>query len=97
MNPVELRRSLLRFVRLQMADEVPRDLQVARRLALGLRFLHLVLAEIDLTLGDSCADSVGAKGFRNGDELDGGRVASGPGSGVRDAIANVRQPGAELN
>ena len=36
-----------------------------------------------------------AEGFRDGDEADGGGVASGPAGGARDAFANAFQPGPE--
>ena len=74
---------------------MPDGLQIRRRRALDLRFLHLVLAEMDLTFRNSRAHGVGAEGFRNRDERDVGGVASGPGGGARDAIADVRQPGTE--
>ena len=59
------------------------------------RFLHFVLAEIDLTGGGGGADVLGGKGLRDGDEADGGGVAPGPAGRPRDASANVRQPGPE--
>ena len=38
---------------------------------------------------------VGGEGFRDGDEPDGGRIASDPAGRSRDAVADVGQPGAE--
>src|SRR5438874_5419931 len=74
---------------------MPHDLQIARIGALGLRFLYFVFAEIDLAGRRGGAHGVSAEGLRNRDKSDVGRIAAGPGSGARDAIANVRQPGAD--
>ena len=78
-----------------MPDEMPDDLQVTRFGTFGLRFLDFVFAEVNVTRGGGRADRVSRKCLRNGDQSDVGRVASGPGGGARDAIANVRQPGAK--
>src|SRR5205085_1868306 len=59
------------------------------------RFLHPVFSEIDLPAVGGGSDVVGAESLGDGDEPDGGRVAPRPASRVRDAIANVSQPGAE--
>src|SRR5471032_2560374 len=95
MDDVELSRSLFGFIRLQVSDQMPDDGQVARRGALELGFLDFVFSEVDLPLSRGCAHGVGVEGLGNGEKPDEGRVASGPGGGARDAIANVRQPGAE--
>ena len=56
---------------------------------LRLRFLDLVFAEVDLAGVGGGADVVGGEGLGDGDEADGGGVASGPAGGARDAIANA--------
>ena len=76
-----------------MSDEVPSERKVGQILTFLLSFLQLVLAEVDLSIGGDRANGVGRERFRDGDEADLRRVASGPGGGARDAIANVRQPG----
>ena len=86
---------LLRFVRLEMADEVPADRQIGRLRDLLQRFLHFVFAEVDLAGGRSGAHVLGRKRFRDGDERDGGGIASGPAGCARDAIAHAGQPGPE--
>ena len=58
-------------------------------------FLHLVLAELELSsLGDG-AYIVGGKCLGDGDEADRRGVASRPAGSARDTFANAVQPGAE--
>ena len=95
MDRVETRAGLPRLVRLQVADQVPAEGRSAVRVHLLERFLDLVLAEVDLAGVGGGADVVGGEGLGDGDEADGGGVASGPAGGARDAIANAGQPGAE--
>jgi hypothetical protein len=42
------------------------------------------------------ADALLPKGLRDGDEGDVGRVAPGPAGGVRDALADSRQPDGDV-
>jgi hypothetical protein len=85
----------LRFVRLQVADQMPADREVRGLVHFLERFLNFVLAEIDLTEIGGGANAFNGKCLGDGDEADGGGVASGPAGGSRDARANVCQPGAE--
>ena len=78
-----------------MADEVPAERQVGGVGDLAFGFLNLVFAEIDLTGGGGGADVIGGKCLGDGDQTDGGGVASGPAGGARDTIANAVQPGLE--
>src|SRR5215831_18036612 len=93
MNDVKPGRGLSCLVRLKMPDEVPPDWQVGQVKPFLLRFLQLVLAEVDLAVLSRSADSVGAKRLGDGDEPDVRGIAPGPVGGARDAFANVRQPG----
>ncbi len=61
---------LLRFVRLEMADEMPPQGQIRRLIHFRQRFLHFVFAEIDLPELSGGANIVGGKCFRDGDEAD---------------------------
>ena len=78
-----------------MPDEMPADREVRRRIHLRHRFLHFVLAEIDLASCRGGANVLGGKCFRDGDEPDGGGIASGPAGCARDPIAHAGQPGPE--
>src|SRR5262249_55946888 len=86
---------LLRFVRLQVADEMPAERQIRRALDLLERLLHLVLAKIDLAGGGGRANGVRGKRLGDGDEANRGRVPARPAGRARDASAYVGQPGAE--
>src|SRR5262249_39039418 len=92
-NDVKLGRGLPGLVRLQMSDEVPSERQVRQILTFLLSFLELVFAEVDLAIPGDRANGVRSVRFRDGDEVDLRKVASGPGGGARDTIANVCQPG----
>src|SRR5580765_8395705 len=76
-----------------MSDQVPFEREVGQVLPLLLRFLQLVLAEVDLAVECRRTDGICTERLRDRDEADSGGVASGPGGGARDAFANVRQPG----
>src|SRR5262245_6852458 len=78
-----------------MPDEMPAQRKIAGLSHLSLRFLHLVLAEIDLAGQSGRADIVGGEGLGDGEEANRGGIAPGPESGARDAIANTVQPGTE--
>src|SRR5215510_7885812 len=93
MNDVELGGCPLCLVRLKMADQVPSERKIREVLPLLLRFLELVLTKVDLAVHGRSTHGIGTKCLRDGDEADVRGVASGPGGGARDAIANVRQPG----
>jgi hypothetical protein len=86
---------LLRFVRLQVSDQVPADRQIRRLVHLEQRFLDLVFAKVDLAGLGGGAHVLGGKCLGNGDEADGGGIAPGPAGRPRDPRANVRQPGPE--
>ena len=60
------------------------------------RLLHLVFAEVAMAGGVGGADAVLPKGLRDVDEGDVGRVAPGPPGGVRDALADSRQPDGDV-
>src|SRR6185503_17683384 len=94
MNDVEAS-GLLRFVRLQVSDQMPADREITCLLDLLQRLLHFVLAEIDLAGDCRGADGVGRKGLGDGDEADGGGIASGPAGRALDASADAGQPGLE--
>ena len=68
----------------------------ARLLALVLRFLDFVFAEVDLSGERGGAHVSGVECFGDRKEADAGGIAAGPVGGARDAIANVRQPGREI-
>src|SRR5204862_4075778 len=95
MHDVEARSGFPGLVRLQMAYEVPSDRQVGRPIHLLQRFLKSVFSKIDLAAVGDRPDVVSGEGFRDGDESNGSRVASGPASRPRDSIADVGQPGAK--
>src|SRR5580765_9041793 len=76
-----------------MSDQVPFEWKIGQVLPFLLRFLQLVLAEVDLPLVCRSTYGLCTKRLRDGDETDSGGIASGPGGGARDAFANVRQPG----
>ena len=76
-----------------MSDQVPFEWKVGQVLPLLLRFLQLVLAEVNLAFECRRPDGVRTKRLRDGDETASGWVASGPGGGAHDAFANVHQPG----
>ena len=78
-----------------MSDQVPAKPQVGGAVHLLERLLDLVLAEIDLPAVGGGSDVIGGEGFGDGNEADGGRIATGPVGRARDTIANVGQPGAE--
>src|SRR5262249_12347369 len=86
---------LLRFVRLEMSDQMPADGQVQGLRALLQRFLNLVFAEIRLSAFGGGADVLDGKCFRDGDEGNGGWIAPGPAGCARDAVAHAGQPGPE--
>ena len=90
----ERRRRLPGLVRLQVAEEMPPDLEGRSMSEIFCRrFLDTVLAEVALAGGVGLADRVDGKGLGNGDEPDGGGVPAGrPGRGV-DARADLGQPG----
>src|SRR5215471_16346618 len=93
MNDVKPGRGLFCLVRLKVPDEMPPDWKIGQIVPFLLRFLQLVLAEVDLAVLSRRADGLGAKRFRDGYEPDVRGIASGPGGGARDAFADVRQPG----
>jgi hypothetical protein len=82
---------LARFVGLQMADEVPLEIEIPQLVDLRERFLDLVLAEQTLAGGGRLADAIGAEGLRDGDELDLRRVAPGACGGGADALPHRLQ------
>src|SRR5262249_45286289 len=92
-HAVEERPSLFRFVRLQVADEMPGETEIARAVDLLLRFLDFVFAEVELTARGGGADVAAREGLGNGDEADRGRIAPGPAGGARDGCAHTVQPG----
>ena len=75
-----------------MSDEMPPNRQVGRSVHLRQRFLDFVLAEIDLTGFGGRAHGIRVEGFGNGDEADGGGIASSPVGCARDAFAYLSQP-----
>ena len=93
---VDRRRSgaaFLRFVRLQVADEMPPERQIG-----GLRPSSAAPPGLCFRRSRSGRRRrrrarLGGKCFGDGDEADGGGVAPGPAGRPRDARANVGQPG----
>src|SRR5262249_57573502 len=83
------------LVRLQVADEMPAERQVRRALDLLERFLHLVLAEVDLARAGCGANGVGRKCLGDCDEANRGGVSPRPAGRALDASAYVGQPGPE--
>ena len=79
-----------------MADQMPPQRQAAGGQDLGLPFLHLVLAEIDLAGSSGRADGVDGKCLGDGDEANRGGKAAGPAGGVRDALADAVQPAGDI-
>jgi hypothetical protein len=95
MNHLKVPGSLGRLVGLEMSHQMPRRPPIAERLDLCDRFLNAVLAELGLTGIERGANDVGGNGLGNGDETNRGGIAAGPDGGVRDATADVVQPGAK--
>ncbi len=79
MDGVEKRNRILGLVGLQLADQVEAQAGNAgpQRGPLGLRFLHPILAEVALALGDQRLDRFGRLGL--GDRDQGHRVRLAPG------------------
>src|SRR5262245_50851241 len=75
-----------------MPDQVPAEREIRGFVHLRERFLDLVFAEVDLTRAGGGAHMVSGKGFGDGDEADGARIASGAAGGPRDARADLGQP-----
>jgi len=69
---------LSRLVRLQVADQVPAQRQIGGAIDLVERLLDFVFAEVDLAGVRRGPHVVGGKGFRDGDETNGGGVAPRP-------------------
>src|SRR5262245_16121069 len=80
---------LFRFVRLQVADEMPAKRKIRGGRDFRESLLDLVFAEIDLSGLCGRTNVARRKGFGNGDELDGGWIALRPAGSARDAFANV--------
>src|SRR5256885_454670 len=95
MDHVEARSGFPGLVRLQMADQVPPNRQVGCPVHLFKSFLKLVFSEIDLAAVGDGSDVVCGEGFRDGDQSNACRVASGPASRSRDSVADIGQPGAK--
>ena len=94
MHDVETAR-LFRFVRLEMADQMPPDRKVRRLVHLLACFLDLVLAEVDLAGASGRAHVFSGEGLGDGDEGDGSGIAPHPAGGPRDPSADICQPGLE--
>src|SRR5713226_8523196 len=88
---------LFRFVRLEMADQMPPDGKVRRLVHLLARLLDLVFAEVHLAGLGGRTHVLRGKGFGDGDEADGSGIAPRPAGGPRDPRADVRQPGPECS
>ena len=71
--------------------------QIGQLVHLLERFLDLVLAEVDLAGVGERAHVVGGKRLGDGDEPDGGGIASGPAGRPLDTRADIGQPGPERN
>ncbi len=80
-----------------MSDQVPAQRERGRRVHLLQRFLHLVLAEVDLARVGQRRHVVRRKCLGDGDETDRGGVAPAPAGRPLDARADVGQPGPERN
>ena len=79
-----------------MTDEMPPNREIRRAIHLVERFLDSVLAEVNLASVECCTHGVRRKGFRDGDEPNGGGVASDPAGRPRNACADIGQPGREV-
>ena len=75
-----------------MSDEMPGKVEIPGGLDLLQRFLDLVLSEVALPFFEGCSNVLDGKRFGNCDEADRGWIAPDPAGGVRDAIADARQP-----
>ena len=100
-DDVEPRSGLAGLVRLEMADQVPAQLQIggdqgAHRVHFRKRFLDFVFTEITLTGFCGGAHEVGREGFRDGDEPNRRGVTTRAAGGSLDARADVGKTSAEL-
>src|SRR5690606_16583180 len=95
MDRVEQRDSLIRLVRLQLADEVQLDNRkaLAQRRPLGLRFLHPVLAEHTLAGLDQRDDRLGGMGLADGDQRDLVALAPRDAAGAGDPLVDRLKQG----
>ena len=82
-------RSLLRLVRLQMADEMPPCGDIGRVGDFLQAFLHLVLAELPLAGVPGLAHGVDAERLRDRDESDVGCGPPGPPCGLGNPFPNL--------
>ena len=94
-NRVEMGGGFPSLVRLEVPYQVPRQGEVRGGPHFTEGFLHLVLAELELSSLGGGAYIVGGKCLGDGDEADGRGVASRPAGSARDTFANAVQPGAE--
>jgi hypothetical protein len=83
------------LVRLQVADEVPADVEIGGPIHFLERFLNFVFAEIDLPGFGGDANEFHGKRLGDGDEANSGGVATGPAGSPRDSNADISQPGSE--
>ena len=75
-----------------MSDKMPAERQIRCLSHFRERFLHFVLAEVDLTRVGRGAHVVGVERLGNSDKADRGRIASRPSGGSRDLVADASQP-----
>jgi len=79
-----------------MADEMPANREIRCAVHLVECFLDFVLAEVDLSGVECGTHRIRGKRFRDGDEPDGGGIASGPAGRPRNPRADSGQSGREV-
>jgi hypothetical protein len=80
-----------------MSEEVPPERPVGQLVHFLECFLDLVFAEVELASVGKGAHVLCGERFRDGDEPDGGGIASRPAGRALDTRADVSQPGPERN